>query len=52
MRASESYSRRTTTVIVNVTVLAKFLSFSQETATPITLSNNNKNNNNTIKQAQ
>ena len=45
----ESYSRRTTTVIVNVMVLTKVLSFSEETATAITLSNSN-NNSNSIKK--
>ena len=45
----ESYSRRTTTVIV--TVLTKVLSCSWETVAAITLGNSNNNNNNTIRQA-
>ena len=51
MNVKESYSRRTTTVVVNATVLTKVLSFSQETITVITLSDNNNNDNNSIKQA-
>ena len=47
--AKGSYSRRTAAVAV--TVLTKVLSFIYETATGITLSNINSNNNNDIKQA-